>query len=312
LTISSLSLIHFPSFRSATAAAVVNGKVQNDVRGAVFQWVDNVDHSGIAIHDDGTYKGNVVADIQIMVAKAIQQGVLQDTDLLQTGVNTIDLLVVAWAESADATFAPQFRCNGDSMHHAVKGTIVIRVEDTIGFEISRNSIVNVDNLSLPSYPFCVDFHAGSSAENPLEQQMGNLRGISVSASRPYNGQRESEIQDNFIRNFDSEAANAIIGIDIQGDTLGVEIERNDVDLDRQVGRSVLDKYVALRIRTNVDASSIRVRDNDFRQEVQDLSANRRLRKSQTDAATRGLESEWELGGCPFANQRGRSPHAAPA
>lgn len=96
---------------------MVEGKVQNDARGAVFQWVDSVDGKGIALNEDRTYKRNVVADMQIMVARAIHDGTLTDSDLLQTGINTIDPSVVAWAESANATFKAKYRCNGDSMHH---------------------------------------------------------------------------------------------------------------------------------------------------------------------------------------------------
>ena len=99
------------------SAAVVDGAVQNDARGAVFQWVDTVTGKGIALNDDGTYKGNVVADMQIMVAKAIQDGVLTNTDLLQTGVNTLAPSVVEWAEDPSLTFDPKYRCNADSMHH---------------------------------------------------------------------------------------------------------------------------------------------------------------------------------------------------
>jgi len=99
------------------AAAVVNGVVQNDARGAVLQWVDTVSGKGLALNHDGTYKGNVVSDMQIMVAKTIHENFLTNSDLLQTGVTTIDPSVVAWAESSNATFEPKYRCNGDSMHH---------------------------------------------------------------------------------------------------------------------------------------------------------------------------------------------------
>lgn len=54
----------------------------------------------MSINDDGTYKGNVVADMQIMVAKAIHDETLTDTPALQTVHSTIDLELVEWAESA--------------------------------------------------------------------------------------------------------------------------------------------------------------------------------------------------------------------
>jgi hypothetical protein len=118
-------------------AAVDNGLVQNDARGAVLQFYDTVAKRGLAMNDDGTYKGNVLADAQIMVAKAIVDGVLTDDPLRQIGTNTIQQAVIDWAMGiptgtppALPTYSPLFRCNGDAMHHVAKGMTVIRVEDT--------------------------------------------------------------------------------------------------------------------------------------------------------------------------------------
>ena len=120
-------------------ALVVNGKVQNDARGSVLQLV-GFEGKGIAMSDVCRYRGNFVADMQIMVVKAIHDGVLEDTPLLQTSVNAIDPEVVAWAESGGNALSPQFRCNGDPMHHVIKGMVIIRVEETCGFDIQRNTI----------------------------------------------------------------------------------------------------------------------------------------------------------------------------
>jgi len=127
-------------------AAVEDGVVLNDARGAIFQFVNSIDNSPIAINNDGTYKGNVVADLQIMVAKAIKDDFLADRPEAQTGVNTISDEIINWAESGSDVYVPSYRCNGDSMHHVSKGMIVIRVEDTRGFEIQDNSIRDVTNL----------------------------------------------------------------------------------------------------------------------------------------------------------------------
>lgn len=276
-----------------------------------MQWFKSSDLSPLAMNEDGTYRGNVVADMQIMVAKAIHDGFLTNTDLLQTGINTIDPEVVAWAETAGAIFDPQFRCNGDSMHHVVKGAIVIRVEDTHGFDIQRNVIEGVENLSLPPFPHCFDFHAGNSAENPLEQQAGNVRAISVAATRPYNSGRDSTIKKNLVRNVDSTSSNSlVVGIDVQGESSGIKIQLNDVDLKAGVGTFILDKYVGLRIREKVDGSSITVQsNNNFAQEIQRLAPLRRLRNTlKSSFESHPAEPEWEIGGCPFANKKGRSPH----
>ena len=169
---------------------VENSTVINDVRGAVFQVVDAVDMSLISSFEDGTYKGNVVADLQIMVAKAILEGILDDSDpLRQTAPNTISPTIIEWAESEDMVFNPSYRCNGDAMHHVNKGIVVIRVEDTEGFQIEGNSISEVKNLSPKPFTKCFDYHAGASDENEGEQQGGNVRGISVAAVRGFGDER---------------------------------------------------------------------------------------------------------------------------
>lgn len=278
-------------------------------RGAVFQWFKSSDLSPLAMNDDGTYRGNVVADMQIMVAKAIHDGFLTNTDLLQTGTNTIERDVVEWAETAGAVLDPHFRCGGDSMHHVAKGVIVIRVEDTRGFDIQGNTIEGVENLSFPPFPICFDVHAGTSVENPLEQQGGNIRVISVAATRPYNSGHDSTIKKNLIRQVDSTGDSVlVVGIDIQGESSGIKIQLNNVDLKAGVGTSILDKYVGLRIRENADGSSIKVQpNNNFAQEIQRLAPARRLRNIKPSFESHQAKPEWELGGCPFANKSWRSP-----
>jgi len=76
-------------------AIVENNTVMNDVRGGVLKIVNSKDNTGIAINPDNTYKGNVVADMQMMVARAIHMGILPKMDpLLQTTTNTIDSTIV--------------------------------------------------------------------------------------------------------------------------------------------------------------------------------------------------------------------------
>ena len=100
----------------------------------------------------------------------------------------------------------------------------------------------------------------------------------------------------------------VIGIDIQGETSGIKVQRNDVDLKNGVGKSVMDKFVGLRIRKSVDGSSIQVQNNNnFQQEIQRLAAIRRLRNNNS-FESHEAEPEWQNGGCPFANTKGRSPH----
>jgi hypothetical protein len=292
-------------------AAVENGFVVNDVRGSVFQFVSSRgDHHGISINADGTYKGNVIADVQVMVAKAVHEGILEDTPLAQTVINTIPPSMVQWASSDSSTYSPMYRCNGDSMHHVNKGIVVIRVEDTLGFDIFKNSISGILNLSPEPFPFCSSFHTGASYENFGEQQSGNVRAISAAAVRGYEKGSYSSIKLNDIHNVDSTNANVVIGIDVQGDSQKIEIKSNEVDLKSQVGQDPTDEYIALRTRENVDGSSMFIiQSNKFVQEELILSNRRNLRTSQQAGAAgpgeahfhRHLkEADLRNGGCPFS------------
>lgn len=259
----------------------------------------------ISIFDDGSYKGNVVADMQIMVAKAILEGELEDDPLRQTAPNTISPIIIEWAESADMIFNPSYRCNGDAMHHVNKGIVVIRVEDTQGFEIEGNALSGVKNLSPKPFTKCFDYHAGASDENEGEQQGGNIRGISVAAVRGFSD-RHSIIRDNTIMQFSSSNPNVIVGIDVQGDSKAVEVEDNVVDLSARAGTSVMDEFVALRVRKHVDNEgddAVIIGDNSLMQDLQILN-NRRLR-NRPELGPKDKDLEWKLGGCPFARARGQ-------
>lgn len=285
-------------------AAVENGLVVNDARGSIFQFVSSRgDFHGISINADGTYKGNVIADLQVMVAKAIHEGVLQNTPLAQTIINTIPPSMVEWASSSSSTYSPMYRCNGDSMHHVNKGIVVIRVEETKGFDIFKNTISGVRNLSPEPFPHCSSFHTGASYENFGEQQSGNVRAISAAAVRGYVKGFYSSIKLNNIFDVDSLNANVVVGIDVQGDSQRVEIKSNEVDLKSEVGEDPSDEYLALRVRENVDGSSMFIiQSNKFVQEQQILSNRRNLRSElPKDAHHRNLqEVDLKNGGCPFS------------
>ena len=207
-----------------------HGCIQNDPRGAVFQTVKSFDSfdSYLSINAAGEYIGNVVADMQLIVASAILDGTLSDMPARQIGPNSINQDLIDWATNG-GSITPQYVCNGDSMHHVVKGISVVRVEDSEGYDISGNIITNIENLSGPAYPNCHDFHIGASIENVDEQQGGNVRAIAVAATRGYTNQ-ESIIKNNYVGSISSAHADIVVGIDIQGDSQSVKVTLNKVDL----------------------------------------------------------------------------------
>jgi len=289
-------------------SAVVNGKVQNDVRGAVLQFVSSYDGKPLAINDDGTYRGNVVADMQIMVAKAIKEGVLDINEAELQSVSTIDDEVIEWASTAGAKFSPAYRCNGDSMHHVSKGMAMLRLEDTKGFKIKGNTFSNIKNLSFKQFDVskCTDFHVGASVENLQEIEGGNVRVISIAAVAPYGNGNVSILRKNKIRRVGSKNGKVVIGIDIQGRSFGIDIDKNDVNLNQEANEETTDNIVAMRVRQFVHSGSVNVGiKNVFREETQILNSVRRLgdekRKAMLFEAHKNVNhNEWQTGGCPFA------------
>jgi len=129
---------NFKCWTKEIPAAVIDGKVQNDARGAIFQLFDTF--SGIGIAMDMTtrkYVSNPVADMQLFVAQEIQAGTLSNDSVLNTGVNSISSQILEWARDG-TELNPEYRCSGDSMHHVGKGVVVIRVEDTMNFFLRNN------------------------------------------------------------------------------------------------------------------------------------------------------------------------------
>mmetsp|Transcript_21794 Transcript_21794/g.40690 ORF Transcript_21794/g.40690 Transcript_21794/m.40690 type:complete len:452 (+) Transcript_21794:638-1993(+) len=312
--------------------------VTMDARGAVLQFVNTFDFGNkysLAIDRFGRYRGNIVSDAQIMVANAILDGALDEgIPELQLQPNTIPKKVIEWAMQADAKYHPKYRCNGDSMHHCIKGLTVIRVEDTVGFAINSNSINHVNNLSKKGFDACTDYHEAANFENQDEQQMGNIRLISVAAVRgflpsDFSGKQSamaelhdgvflSQIKNNILRNAVSENGNVIVGIDIQGYSKEIEVLGNYVNLKEGVGMDPLDQYIALRIRSQAELqdASIVVTEgkNTFRQECvkeSNVTSHGELRSRVNTGHHRALqhssgEVEWKYGsspGCPFQNHR---------
>ena len=68
-----------------------HGCVVNDARGSIFQTVKTFDSANpyLALGADGRYAGNVVSDMQLMVAQAILDNTLSNIPSRQIGPNSI-------------------------------------------------------------------------------------------------------------------------------------------------------------------------------------------------------------------------------
>lgn len=185
-----------------------------------------------------------------------------------------------------------------SLHLTVsKGTIVVRVEDTQGFDIENNVFRDITNLTPLPFAACDGFHGGASQENAGEQQGANVRVISVAAVRGYEDSSYSKISGNTIGRANSRNANKIVGIDVQGDSKSVEIGNNSVDLGRGANK------VGLRVREFADgdgSDAIVVGANNLAQGSEIL--NRRKLRNKPELHPHGDDLEWKLGGCPFGGR----------
>merc|ERR1712032_118737 len=107
-----------------------------------------------------------------------------------------------------------------------------------------------------------------------EQQAGNIRAISVAAvcgcDEP--SRSRSVIMNNNIMDLNSEKANVIIGIDVQGDSQQTIIKGNIVNLQHGVGKEGCDKYISVRHRQYVTTdeprrTSVIYKNNHFLQDT---------------------------------------------
>ena len=181
-------------FTNEILAVVLEDKVMNDARGSILQFYNGAVHTGVVDAEAPAvgklYVGNVILDAQVMTAKALMDGVFADpliSYILQPQVNSVSTALIEWAQGSMALDL-QFRCNGDSMHHVIKGSIMVRIEDCQGFEVRGNIIKNVEVLSeaaSTNADMCDDYHLGASSEDGSDRMLADIRGISVAAVSGY-------------------------------------------------------------------------------------------------------------------------------
>ena len=126
--------------------------IQNDVVGSVLQTQNYyLNNEGkkvpLTINDEGIYIGNIVSNIQLLVAKAIHLDI--PFNGLSVSVNSIKQDTIEWVENAmkikDTELYYIFQ--GDTMHHVIKGVIAFRLDTIYNTEIRNVFIQNIDNLT---------------------------------------------------------------------------------------------------------------------------------------------------------------------
>ena len=196
---------------------------------------------------------------------------------------------------------------------------MIRVEDTQGFKISGNTISSARVVSGPGaatdeyfdqfpdssvqWP-CSDYHLGASIEYKNQRQLANLRGISVAAVSKYLDSRNSTIHGNIIKNFESQFANEIVGVDISGVSEGVIVSHNNINLRDGVGKDPDDEYIGCRVRSYACQGDIVKIENVLAQEEywEQSEVERKLQIGVVpDNHPIYLETQRAFSGCPYGN-----------
>lgn len=112
-----------------------------DVVGSILQT-----QNAYTITNDGVYEGNLISNIQAIIAKATYNNISFTRSIK---VNTIDEVVLHWIENGtklvDTSLLYVFQ--GDSMHHVIKGVIGLKVDALYKSTIHNICIKNLSNES---------------------------------------------------------------------------------------------------------------------------------------------------------------------
>lgn len=128
----------------------LNKNIQNDVVGSVFQTQNfyinnNNDIVPLTINFNGEYIGNIVSNIQLLIAKAIHNNI--KFQFLQTSINSINQETIYWAEKNIKLKETNlyYIFQGDSMHHVIKGVIALKLDCMNNSKLENIKIKNIYN-----------------------------------------------------------------------------------------------------------------------------------------------------------------------
>lgn len=173
--------------------------VANDPVGAVLQLKNLHPHTqqpltvSSSSDSDAEYTGNVVANAQLLVAKAFLEGQFSSSGL-DLSRNSITQNVLDWAEavtnSAQAKLSNLVSlqngwvCNGDSMFHVNKGVIGFKIDATQNVTLRNVNILHLENLGAAGSTLCGDY--SQSKSHPLATLHGYggaiTRGVTFSGT----------------------------------------------------------------------------------------------------------------------------------
>jgi len=211
--------------------------VMTDPRGSVFQIRNQRHHddSFITISDDSNdaeYVGNVVANAQLVVSKAVMAGEFAGSSL-DVSRNSITQDVIDWVETggsgqqtakiSNLIDLTGYFCNGDSMFHVNKGAIGFKIDGTIGIKMTDCYANNISNIGISGSDVCGDY------KDSYSHPFATLKGYGGSHTRGFTfaGSSDGDISKCSVSNLSSENGKSI-GFDIFTDSIGIKIDLCDV------------------------------------------------------------------------------------
>ena len=166
-----------------------------DPVGAAFMLLNNPNGKANTLLDDGDgnslddpYKGNVLANAQLIVAKAAEAGYF-DKSSLDISRLSIGTDVVEWAESGEPLSAlrPSYEegwiYNTDTMVHVQKGTIPFKIDGVEGAELTDVSATNVKSFGLPGSTLGGDYEKGFDKQTLTGYNGTAVRGFTFAGSK---------------------------------------------------------------------------------------------------------------------------------
>jgi len=175
-------------------ALVKGGAAVSDSRGSIFQLL-NKDHltgEYVTLETEcdyytANYKGNPVADAQLLVAKAIANDEFLDSGL-DVSRNGITPDIIEWAEGY--TNSPLsdiddegWQCNGDSMAHVQKGAIGFKIDGTADARLEDCSVNGVRNKGAPGSRACGLYTFSHPAATIAGYNGAHARGYTFAGSK---------------------------------------------------------------------------------------------------------------------------------
>lgn len=106
------------------------------------------------------YIGNVIANTQLFVTKAILEGEFCNSiEEFSIKRSSISQDIIDWAESDNSLSSisfkrEDFRCNGDSMFHVNKGLIALKIDNTENSKIEYIDIHDIKNIGNDGNKIC--------------------------------------------------------------------------------------------------------------------------------------------------------------